>query len=55
MKKYAFGIDVGGTTCKIGFFETNGKLIDKVVEKGAQMWYNNHARALFFERRQSYE
>ena len=29
MKKYAFGIDVGGTTCKIGFFETNGKLIDK--------------------------
>ena len=28
MKKYAFGIDVGGTTCKIGFFETNGKLID---------------------------
>ena len=27
----------------------------KVVEKGAQMWYNNHARALFFERRQSYE
>ena len=29
MKKYAFGIDVGGTTCKIGFFETSGKLIDK--------------------------
>ena len=29
MKKYAFGIDVGGTTCKIGFFEISGKLIDK--------------------------
>ena len=28
MKKYAFGVDVGGTTCKIGFFETDGKLID---------------------------
>mgnify|MGYP000843062890 CR=1 FL=1 len=27
MKKYAFGIDVGGTTCKIGFFETNGKSV----------------------------
>lgn len=22
MKKYAFGVDVGGTSCKIGFFET---------------------------------
>lgn len=33
----------------------NCNLICKVVEKGAQMWYNNHARALFFERRQSYE
>ena len=29
MKKYAFGVDVGGTTCKIGFFETSGTLIDK--------------------------
>lgn len=29
MKKYAFGVDVGGTTCKIGFFETDGRLIDK--------------------------
>lgn len=29
MKKYAFGVDVGGTTCKIGFFETDGKLLDK--------------------------
>lgn len=29
MKKYAFGVDVGGTTCKIGFFETDGRMIDK--------------------------
>ncbi len=29
MKKYAFGVDVGGTTCKIGFFETSGKLLDR--------------------------
>ena len=29
MKKYAFGVDIGGTTCKIGFFETAGVLLDK--------------------------
>lgn len=29
MKKYAFGVDIGGTTCKIGLFETSGKLVDK--------------------------
>ncbi len=29
MKKYAFGADIGGTTCKIGFFETEGKLLDR--------------------------
>ena len=29
MKKYAFGVDVGGTTCKIGLFETSGELIEK--------------------------
>lgn len=28
MKKYAFGVDIGGTTCKIGFFDTNGTLLD---------------------------
>lgn len=36
-------------------FLAESTVICKVVEKGAQMWYNNHARALFFERRQSYE
>ena len=29
MKKYGFGVDVGGTTVKIGFFETSGNLLDK--------------------------
>ena len=29
MKKYGFGVDVGGTTIKMGFFETNGNLLDK--------------------------
>ena len=29
MKKYGFGVDVGGTTVKMGFFETDGKLMDK--------------------------
>ena len=24
MKKYCFGVDVGGTTIKIGFFNTDG-------------------------------
>ena len=27
MKKYAFGVDIGGTTIKIGLFETSGNLI----------------------------
>jgi glucokinase len=29
MKKYCFGIDVGGTTIKIGFFNTEGEMLDK--------------------------
>lgn len=29
MKKYGFGVDIGGTTCKMGFFETDGTLLDK--------------------------
>lgn len=28
MKRYAFGVDVGGTTIKMGFFETDGTLLD---------------------------
>ena len=29
MKKYCFGIDVGGTTIKCGLFSTDGNLLDK--------------------------
>ncbi len=29
MKKYVFGIDVGGTTVKLGFFDVEGNLLDK--------------------------
>lgn len=29
MKKYAFGVDIGGTTVKIGLFETSGMLLEK--------------------------
>lgn len=29
MKKYCFGIDVGGTTVKMGLFTTDGELLDK--------------------------
>ena len=29
MKKYGYGVDLGGTTCKLGLFETNGTLVEK--------------------------
>ncbi len=29
MKKYAFGVDIGGTTVKMGFFSVSGELLDK--------------------------
>ena len=29
MKKYGFGVDIGGTTCKIGLFETTGIMVEK--------------------------
>lgn len=29
MKKYCFGVDVGGTTIKIGFLKTDGTMLDK--------------------------
>lgn len=28
MKKYTFGVDIGGTTVKIGLFKTSGELFD---------------------------
>ena len=29
MKPYAFGVDIGGTTVKLGLFTTDGTLMDK--------------------------
>ena len=29
MKEYIFGIDIGGTTIKLGFFKNDGRLLDK--------------------------
>ena len=29
MEKYVFGVDVGGTTVKMGLFEAEGTLLDK--------------------------
>ena len=29
MKPYAFGVDIGGTTVKIGLFKTDGELLEK--------------------------
>ena len=29
MSKYAFGVDIGGTTVKLGLLSTEGELIDK--------------------------
>ncbi len=29
MKQYVFGVDVGGTTVKMGFFDVNGNLLEK--------------------------
>ncbi len=29
MKEYGFGVDLGGTTCKLGLFKTDGTLVEK--------------------------
>ena len=29
MSKYAFGVDVGGTTVKLGLFDKEGNVLDK--------------------------
>ncbi|MGN1141557.1 MAG: ROK family protein [Oliverpabstia sp.] len=29
MRKYAFGVDIGGTTIKLGLFQTDGLLLEK--------------------------
>ena len=32
MRRYAFGVDIGGTTVKIGLFETSGMMADAKIE-----------------------
>ena len=29
MTKYAFGVDIGGTTVKLGLFDQDGNILDK--------------------------
>ena len=29
MKKYGFGVDIGGTTVKLGIFQMDGRLLEK--------------------------
>ncbi|MDE6977397.1 MAG: ROK family protein, partial [Lachnospiraceae bacterium] len=29
MKNYVFGVDIGGTTVKLGLFDTQGNVLDK--------------------------
>lgn len=46
MKEYAFGIDLGGTTAKVGLFTTSGTLLEKwevptdTSNKGEKILYN---------------
>ena len=46
MKKYLVGIDIGGTTVKLGLFDLNGELLDKweietrKTEKGRYILFN---------------
>ena len=35
MKKYGFGVDVGGTTCKIGLFDMSGVILENDLEYGS--------------------
>ena len=34
MANYCFGVDIGGTTVKLGLFTVDGNIIDKSVNKG---------------------
>lgn len=42
MKKYAFGVDVGGTTVKMGFFSSEGELLDKWEIKTNTIDHGSH-------------
>lgn len=41
--KYCFGVDIGGTTIKMGFFQTDGQLVDKWEVKTRT---ENHGEAI---------
>lgn len=36
MKQYGFGVDIGGTTCKIGLFDMNGTILESGKSKQIQ-------------------
>ena len=45
MKKYCFGVDVGGTTVKVGLFTVEGQLLDKweiITRTENYLIYVNH-------------
>ena len=51
MKQYGFGVDLGGTTCKIGLFQTDGVLLEKweiptVVSDGGKYIITDIATAI---------
>ena len=35
--KYCFGVDIGGTTVKLGLFTTEGEIVDKWETKAREM------------------
>ena len=35
--RFCFGVDVGGTTIKLGFFSNQGELIDKSLRKESKV------------------
>ena len=54
MKKYAFGVDVGGTTVKLGLFTTAGDLLDEreiptVTENGGRIILPDISKAIIAE------
>lgn len=42
MSNYAFGVDVGGTTCKLGFFDVSGTLLEKWEIKTRTQDHGSH-------------
>ena len=42
MKKYVFGVDVGGTTVKMGLFNVAGEVLEKWEEEAARAKSESH-------------